>query len=40
MRDFATLSRNRTRSGINEQVSAWLNVIEGLPMCISGYKAS
>ncbi len=30
MRDFATLSRNRTRSGINEQVSAWLNVIEGL----------
>ncbi len=31
MRDFATLSRNRTRSGINEQVSAWLNVIEGLP---------
>jgi DNA adenine methylase len=31
MRDFATLSRNRTRSCINEQVSAWLNVIEGLP---------
>jgi DNA adenine methylase len=31
MRDFATLSRNRTRSRINEQVSAWLNVIEGLP---------
>lgn len=31
MRDFATLSRNRTRSRINEQVSAWLNVIDGLP---------
>jgi len=31
MRDFATLSRNRTRSRINEQVSAWLNVVEGLP---------
>lgn len=31
MRDFATLSRNRTRSRINEQGSAWLNVVEGLP---------
>jgi DNA adenine methylase len=31
MNDFATLSRNRTRSRINEQVSAWLNVVEGLP---------
>ena len=31
MRDFATLSRNRTRSRINEQVSAWLNVVNGLP---------
>ena len=31
MRDFATLSRNRTRSRINEQVSAWLSVVEGLP---------
>jgi len=30
MRDFATLSRNRTRSRINEQASAWLNVVEGL----------
>ena len=30
-KDFATLSRNRTRRGMNEQVSAWLNVIEGLP---------
>ena len=27
---FATLSRNRTRSGMNEQASAWLNCIEGL----------
>ncbi|HRA88567.1 MAG TPA: DNA adenine methylase [Planctomycetaceae bacterium] len=31
MKDFATLSRNRTRGGINEQVNAWLGVIEGLP---------
>jgi DNA adenine methylase len=31
MNDFATLSRNRTRSNINEQVSAYLNVVEGLP---------
>jgi DNA adenine methylase len=31
MRDFATLSRNRTRSRMNEQASAWLNVIDGLP---------
>ncbi len=31
MKDFATLSRNRTRSRINEQVSAYLNVVEGLP---------
>ncbi len=31
MRDFATLSRNRTRSRINEQASAWLNVVQGLP---------
>lgn len=31
MKDFATLSRTRTRSGMNEQVSAWLNAIEGLP---------
>jgi len=30
MKDFATLSRNRTRSRINEQVSAWLNVVDGL----------
>jgi DNA adenine methylase len=27
---FATLSRNRTRRGMNEQVSAWLGCIEGL----------
>lgn len=29
-RDFATLSRNRTRGGMNEQVSAWLTAIDGL----------
>jgi DNA adenine methylase len=31
MKDFATLSRNRTRRGMNEQVSAWLTAVEGLP---------
>ncbi|MEZ6033831.1 MAG: DNA adenine methylase [Planctomycetaceae bacterium] len=31
MRDFATLSRNRTRGRINEQVNAWLSVVDGLP---------
>lgn len=30
-KDFATLSRNRTRRGINEQASSWLTAIEGLP---------
>ena len=30
-KDFATLSRNRTRGGMNEQVSAWLTAAEGLP---------
>lgn len=28
---FATLSKNRTRRGMNEQVSSWLTAIEGLP---------
>ena len=31
MKDFATLSRNRTRGRINEQVNAWLSVVDGLP---------
>ena len=30
-KDFATLSRNRTRRGMNEQVSSWLTAIDGLP---------
>ena len=30
-KDFATLSRNRTRRGMNEQASAWLSAIKGLP---------
>jgi len=30
-KDFATLSRNRTRRGMNEQVSSWLSAIDGLP---------
>lgn len=31
MKDFASLSRNRVRRGMNEQVSAWLTAVEGLP---------
>ncbi len=31
MEPFAPLSRTRTRSGMNEQVSAWLTAVEGLP---------
>lgn len=31
MKDFATMSRSRTRRGMNEQVSSWLTAIEGLP---------
>jgi DNA adenine methylase len=30
MNDFAPLSRTRTRRGMNEQASAWLNAISGL----------
>jgi DNA adenine methylase len=29
-RDFATLSRNRTRRAMNEQANAWLSVVDGL----------
>jgi DNA adenine methylase len=31
MAAFAGITRNRTRRGMNEQASAWLNTIEGLP---------
>lgn len=31
MKEFATLSRTRTRRGMNEQASAWLTAVEGLP---------
>jgi DNA adenine methylase len=31
MTGFATLSRNRTRRDMNEQVSSWLTAVEGLP---------
>lgn len=31
MASFAPLSRTRTRRGMNEQASAWLNAVEGLP---------
>lgn len=30
-KDFGTLTRNRVRRGMNEQASAWLSVVEGLP---------
>jgi len=30
MNGFASITRNRTRRGMNEQVSAWLGAIEGL----------
>ncbi|MFO0886231.1 MAG: DNA adenine methylase [Pirellulales bacterium] len=30
-KDFATMSRTRTRRGMNEQVSSWLSAVEGLP---------
>ena len=30
-KDFATLSRNRTRRGMNEQASSWLTAVDGLP---------
>jgi DNA adenine methylase len=28
---FATLSKNRTRRGMNEQASAWMSAVDGLP---------
>src|SRR4051794_37852271 len=31
MNCFAPLSRTRTRRGMNEQASAWMNAVEGLP---------
>lgn len=30
-KDFAAVTRSRVRRGMNEQVSAWLNCVEGLP---------
>jgi len=31
MKSFAPLSKTRTRRGMNEQASSWLNAVEGLP---------
>jgi len=31
LKDFATLSRRRARRGMNEQASAWLSAVDGLP---------
>ncbi|TWU22558.1 DNA adenine methylase [Novipirellula artificiosorum] len=36
--DFATLSRNRTRRMMNEQVSAWQRTVDGLPEVHSRLK--
>jgi len=30
-KDFATMSRARTRRGMNEQLSSWLSAVDGLP---------
>lgn len=38
MKSFAPLSKNRTRRGMNEQASAWLTAIEGLPEVHSRLK--
>lgn len=38
MNSFAPLSRTRTRRGMNEQASAWLGAIEGLPEVHSRLK--
>lgn len=32
MESFGPLSRSRTRRGMNEQVSAWLTTVDGLPL--------
>ncbi|MGC9261260.1 MAG: DNA adenine methylase [Phycisphaerae bacterium] len=32
MQSFATLTRNRTRRGMNEQASAWTGAVDGLPL--------
>lgn len=38
MAAFAPLSRTRVRRGMNEQASAWLNAVEGLPAVHSRLK--
>ncbi len=38
MDTFAPLSKTRTRRNMNEQASAWLNVVEGLPLVHSRLK--
>jgi len=35
---FATLSRNRTRRGMNEQASSWMTAVEGLPQVAERLK--
>lgn len=39
MKNFASLTRNRTRRGMNEQASAWLSVIDGLPAVHERFKS-
>jgi DNA adenine methylase len=36
--EFATLSRNRVRRGMNEQASAWMTAVEGLPAVAARLK--
>jgi DNA adenine methylase len=38
MNDFAPLSRNRTRRSMNEQASAWMTAVEGLPAVAARLK--
>jgi DNA adenine methylase len=38
MRDFATMSRTRTRRAMNEQASAWMTAVEGLPAVAARLK--
>lgn len=38
LNSFATLSRNRTRRKMNEQVSSWQTAVEGLPAVVERMK--
>lgn len=38
MKDFASISKNRTRRGMNEQASAWMTAVKGLPAVAARLK--